>query len=108
MVYFFVPIDSKYVLYMGRDKYENEELLKYGWNEDIWFHVEDHSSAHVYLRLPKGETIDDIPPGVLQDCCQLVKANSIEGCKLNNISICYTPWSNLKKNSIYGSWASRV
>lgn len=37
------------------------------------------SSAHVYLRLPKGQTIDDIPEGVLEDCAQLVKANSIQG-----------------------------
>jgi predicted ribosome quality control (RQC) complex YloA/Tae2 family protein len=42
---------------MGKDKYENEELLKYGFpvkflfKEDLWFHVKDYSSAHVYLRL---------------------------------------------------------
>lgn len=33
----------------------------------------------------------------LVDCCQLVKQNSIEGCKLNNVAIVYTMWSNLKK-----------
>ena len=27
-------------LYMGADKYENEELIKYGWPEDVWFHVD--------------------------------------------------------------------
>ena len=64
------------VVYMGKDKYENEELLKYGFPEagdsisrvcvtcqssmvfrrwcsessarkDIWFHVDKLSSAHV-------------------------------------------------------------
>lgn len=64
---------------MGRDKYENEELIKYGWPEDLWFHVDNYSSAHVYLRLKLNQTMDDIPPQVLEDCCQLVKANSIEG-----------------------------
>lgn len=39
------------------------------------------SSAHVYLRLHKGQTIDDISEGVLEDCAQLVKANSIQGEK---------------------------
>jgi hypothetical protein len=43
------------------------------------FHVDKFSSAHVYLRLPEGQTMDQIPPAVLEDCCQLVKANSIEG-----------------------------
>ena len=38
------------------------------------------SSAHVYLRLPhEGVALADIPPDTLEDCCQLVKANSIQG-----------------------------
>jgi hypothetical protein len=50
--------------------------------EDVWFHVDDLSSAHVYLRLKPGQTMDDIPPCVLEDCGALVKANSIQGCKV--------------------------
>lgn len=45
----------------------------------------------------KGQTIDDIPAAVLEDCTQLVKANSIQGNKMNNIDVVYTLWSNLKK-----------
>ncbi|KAB1204397.1 La protein 1 [Morella rubra] len=41
------------------------------------------SSAHVYVRLHKGQTIDDIS----------------EGNKVNNIDVVYTPWSNLKKTA---------
>jgi hypothetical protein len=37
------------------------------------FHVDNHSSAHVYLRLPKGMTIDTIHPATLEECFQLVK-----------------------------------
>ncbi|KYQ89146.1 coiled-coil domain-containing protein 25 [Tieghemostelium lacteum] len=84
---------------MGIDKYENEELIKYGWPEDIWFHVDNLSSAHVYLRLKKGENIDTIPQNVLEDCCQLVKQNSIQGCKEPAVNIVYTPWANLKKTA---------
>ena len=43
------------------------------------FHVDDLSSAHVYLRLPEGAGLDDIPKDTLEDCCQLVKHNSIQG-----------------------------
>jgi hypothetical protein len=43
------------------------------------FHVDDMSSAHVYLRLPEGSGIDDIPADTLEDCAQLVKQNSIQG-----------------------------
>ncbi len=82
---------------MGKDKYENEDLIKYSLPLDIWFHVDSLSSAHVYLRLPDGATMDTITPEALEDAAQLVKANSIQGCKVNNLSIVYTPASNLKK-----------
>lgn len=51
----------------------------------------------VYLRMPQGMEWTAIPEKLLIDCCQLVKANSIEGNKKNNLSIIYTPASNLKK-----------
>lgn len=38
------------------------------------FHVDDLSSAHVYLRLPEGADMDSIPAETLEDCCQLVMA----------------------------------
>ena len=41
------------------------------------------SSAHVYVRLQPGQTWDDIPEAVVEDCAQLVKANSIEGYYLS-------------------------
>ena len=59
--------------------------------------MDDLSSAHVYLRLPAGSSFESIPGDILEDCAQLVKANSIQGNKLNNITVVYTPWANLKK-----------
>ena len=53
----------------------------------------------MYLRLPEGETIDDIPEDVLDDLAQLTKANSIKGSKMTNINIVYTPHSNLRKTA---------
>jgi predicted ribosome quality control (RQC) complex YloA/Tae2 family protein len=57
----------------------DEDLIKYAWPQDVWFHVDKLSSAHVYLRMPEGMTWDKIPEEALVDCAQLVKANSIEG-----------------------------
>lgn len=51
------------------------------------------------IVLLQGQTIDDIPNSVLDDACQLVKANSIMGNKMNDIDIVYTMWSNLKKTA---------
>ncbi|KAL2642548.1 hypothetical protein R1flu_010135 [Riccia fluitans] len=99
MVYYFKarPECGDYTIYMGLDKHENEDLIKYGLPEDIWFHVDKLSSAHVYLRLQKGQTMEGISAELLEDCAQLVKANSIQGNKLNNLDVVYTPWFNLRK-----------
>ncbi|KAJ3558851.1 hypothetical protein NP233_g11415 [Leucocoprinus birnbaumii] len=88
------------VIYMGKDKVEtspDEELIKYAWPQDVWFHVDKLSSAHVYLRMPEGMSWESIPQTILVDCAQLVKANSIEGNKKDNLTIIYTPGDNLKK-----------
>ncbi|WVZ20840.1 hypothetical protein V8G54_008162 [Vigna mungo] len=87
MVFYFKarPEAGDYTIFMGLDKFENEELIKYGFPEDIWLH--------------KGQTIDGMSEGLLEDCAQLVKANSIQGNKVNNVDVVYTPWSNLKKTA---------
>lgn len=98
MIYFTsAVVDPSTTLFMGRDKYENEDLIKYGWPEDVWFHVDKLSSAHVYLRLSEGQTIDNLPKVLIEDAAQLVKQNSIEGCKINDVDVVYTLWSNLHK-----------
>lgn len=73
-------------------------MIAHGWPEDVWFHVDNLSSAHVYLRLGENETWNAIDPALLADCAQLTKANSIEGNKKDNVTVIYTPWSNLKKD----------
>ncbi|XP_026821435.1 coiled-coil domain-containing protein 25 [Rhopalosiphum maidis] len=90
-------VDPPVTLLRGVDSYENDELIENMLPIDVWFHVDSLSSAHVYLRLKEGQTIDDIPKPLLEDACQLVKANSIQGCKLAEVKVVYTMWSNLKK-----------
>ncbi|KAI1330557.1 coiled-coil domain-containing protein 25 [Xylariaceae sp. FL0255] len=100
MVYYFKSdvVDPPAYIYVGKDKFENEELIKHGWEEDVWFHVDKLSSAHIYLRLEEGMSWEAIPQDLVVDLGQLTKANSIEGNKKDNITVIYTPWSNLKKD----------
>ncbi|RKF64102.1 Coiled-coil domain-containing protein 25 [Erysiphe neolycopersici] len=100
MVYYFSSnlVTPLAQIYMGKDKEENEVLIKYGLETDVWFHVDKLSSAHVYVRLQEGQKWDSLPMDLVTDCAQLTKANSIEGNKKDNITVIYTPWSNLKKD----------
>jgi hypothetical protein len=101
-----VLTSSDIICYVGRDKHENEYLIKYGWPGDIWFHVDSLSSAHVYFRLVSSDAahipvtsipIDNLPVDSVYDMMQIVKHNSISGSKLASTRIVYTPHSNLKK-----------
>ncbi|PHH78658.1 hypothetical protein CDD82_2920 [Ophiocordyceps australis] len=110
MVYYFssTVVDPAAVIYVGKDKFENEDLIKFGWDQDVChiphlvpcyrFHVDKLSSAHVYLRMQEGQAWDALPNDLVEDLAQLTKANSIEGNKKDNITVIYTPWSNLKKD----------
>lgn len=115
MVFTFVCSCPEYAVFMGRDKFENDELLNHSFPEDIWFHVDKFSSAHIYLRLPLGSidlagvkdkaeakrrmtaALDSIPQQVMNEMCQITRQNSIDGCKQPAVDIVYTPYLNLKK-----------
>ncbi|OIR58981.1 MAG: uncharacterized protein A8A55_0224 [Amphiamblys sp. WSBS2006] len=84
-------------IYIGEDKYENDELIKHGVKEDVWFHVDRLSSAHVYIALERGETAGDLNKQEVELCAQLAKNSSIEGRKKHRVDVVYTEWSNLKK-----------
>ncbi|KAI8678945.1 hypothetical protein NCS55_00617100 [Fusarium keratoplasticum] len=92
MVYYFTSsvVDPPGFIYVGKDKFENEDLIKFGWDEDV--------CAHIYLRMKEGQQWDALPEELVMDLAQLTKANSIEGNKKDNITVIYTPWSNLKKD----------
>ncbi|KAI8721286.1 hypothetical protein NCS52_00575800 [Fusarium sp. LHS14.1] len=99
MVYYFTSsvVEPSGFIYVGKDKFENEDLIKFGWDEDVW--VRSHGQlAHIYLRMKEGQQWDALPEELVMDLAQLTKANSIEGNKKDNITVIYTPWSNLKKD----------
>lgn len=91
---------TQHTIYMGKDKFENDPLIKKSHPKNIWFHVDKHSSAHLYLQLSLEQqslTFNDlkIDESLLIQIGQLTKANSIKANKLNNITIIYTPVDNL-------------
>ena len=80
---------------MGRDNGKTKSYSSMAGNRT--FHVDNLSSAHVYLRMPNdGCTWDNLPPAVINQCCQIVKiipSRDVKGLKLQS----YTPFLNLHK-----------
>lgn len=97
------PVETfeSHFLISGRDQFENDLLIKYGFREWglTWFHADKYSSGHIYLKLlPNEKTLEDVPEEVLQDCLQLCKSSSIQGNKMDQCKIITTPWHNLRKS----------
>lgn len=91
---------TEYTIYMGKDKFENDPLIKKSNSKNLWFHVDKFSSAHLYIQMsPELQEVDfqllELPEDLLTQIGQLTKANSIKANKLNNITIIYTPVDNL-------------
>lgn len=94
-------------IYMGRDKIENDPLIRHSHPKNLWFHVDNVSLAHVYLQLTPEEIQGfkqfetfQVNGELLTQMGQLVKANSIKGNKLNNVTIIYTPVENLHTDGL--------
>lgn len=101
----FVVEPVEHVIYMGKDKFENDPLIRKSHPKNLWFHVDKHSSAHVYLQLDEDQQSQpfeslQLDEGLLDQIGQLTKANSIKANKLNNISIIYTPVDNLRTDGL--------
>lgn len=93
---------KNYTIYVGVDKFENEELINFFSKfmqqtglTMIWFHSDTYSSPHAYIRMNEGETKP--PADVVAVCCQIVKDGSIKGTKDQAMDVVYTYPTNLEK-----------
>lgn len=88
----FVSADG-YDMYVGRNDRQNDELVKMGKGNDLWFHIRDFPGSHVLVRMKKGE---DIPRGTIEEAARLaVKFSS--RAKDGKGTVVYTHVKYLKK-----------
>lgn len=97
--------DKSVCLLMGKDKYENDLMIKLFYKEmnAVWFHVNNYSSSHVYMLLKDSiksdvKLLDYVTQHHINDAMQLCKSNSVAGNKLQQVEIVSTPFINLKKS----------
>jgi predicted ribosome quality control (RQC) complex YloA/Tae2 family protein len=88
-----------YVIVIGKDKQNNWDLLETSNPTDIWFHVADSSSSHVFLKTE--EKMKDIPRAVIVRCACLCKSYS-KSKATQKCSIIYTCVINVEKGKHVG------
>ncbi len=70
-------IHSGYVICIGENRNENDELVRAASPEDGWAHIRFFPSAHAIIRNPSGKRI---PRTVIKRACCVIKSRSNQ-CK---------------------------
>lgn len=84
--------DTNYSIKIGKNKTDNDHLVKTSAKTDIWFHVNNTSSSHVVLL--NNDKLNKIPKQVIKRCACLCKSNS--SCKSESkCEIIYTEMANV-------------
>ena len=93
-----------YIIFIGKNKYSNYNLIDASKDTDIWFHTEEGASPHVILQteLP----INKIPIQVIKRCACLCKSHS-KSKSIKKCSIIYTTINNIIKTGIIGQVISK-
>ena len=90
-----------YTLHYGKNAHENWELFDAAEPDDLWFHLDDLPSAHVYLEVSKEEPSD----AAIEFAARLVLTRTpkaVNTTKAKKITVIYCPRSNLAKGKSPG------
>jgi predicted ribosome quality control (RQC) complex YloA/Tae2 family protein len=92
--------DIIFKIIVGRNSKENWDLIDNSESDDLWFHVEDKPSCHVFIKKPFN--CDIFPKDVIIRGAQLCKEYS-KYKHDKKVKIIYTTINNIKKSKEIGS-----
>lgn len=93
-------LDTELEIYLGENAKDNWDILDKSSQNDIWFHLENHPSPHVILKIP--DNGKNINKQTILYCAMICKENSkFSGHK--KISVIYTEKKNVSKGQDVGS-----
>lgn len=90
-----------YIIMVGKDQNDNDRKIDESEPTDIWFHVANAPSSHVFLKPPAPTPLNKLPKQVLTRCACLCKANS-QSKSQKKCEINYTQVGNLEKTPTPG------
>ncbi len=90
--------DQSYILLIGENRKENDQIIKESEKDDIWFHLENISGPHFILQKSKGigeieldsKTLNEIGILFKEYKTNLPIKYNVIYCKLSNIKLTKT------------------
>ena len=81
-----------HIIFIGKNKYENANLLDTANPEDYWIHVKDMPSGHVIIKNPTGNRI---PNKIIKRACCLLKSSNSKYKFMNKLEFDVTKRKNI-------------
>ena len=97
MVY--IETYENFTIKIGRNDEENDNLIKEGGQNDLWFHIKNNPSPHGIIH---SDTKEEPTKDVIYKTAELVKSYS-KYKDLSKITIIYTKLKNIKRTDVLGS-----
>ena len=97
MVY--IETYENFTIKIGKNDEENDNLIKEGGQNDLWFHIKNNPSPHGIIH---SDTKEEPTKDVIYKTAELVKSFS-KYKDLSKITIVYTKLKNIKRTNILGS-----
>lgn len=72
--------EDAWLIYMGRDKYENEDLIKHGWPVDVWYALLAQRIQQVEQRFPGFNALS----GLVQARCTCISDSTSNSLTVAN------------------------
>jgi predicted ribosome quality control (RQC) complex YloA/Tae2 family protein len=93
--------NGDYHIRLGKNKLENDNIIRTSSQSALWFHLKDFPSAHaVVTNIMKPGRYDN---AVIGRAATLVKDNAKQGVNnLQKVSVNYLPIKNVKRTEIAG------
>jgi len=89
--------------WVGSNAIDNWNIIDKADQNDLWFHLSDHASAHVILRISSDNlTVKKISKQTLIHCAQQCKLNSKFSNISNKMKVIYTEIKNVSKGENVG------
>lgn len=95
-------IDREYMLSIGRNKEENDKLIKTSSQNDIWFHLENVSGPHFVLKVGEDNVVSKC---VLNKIGQLFR--DYKSGLGRHYNVIYTEIKNVQRTSNVGQVVPR-
>jgi predicted ribosome quality control (RQC) complex YloA/Tae2 family protein len=96
-----IGADIEITYVVGQNQHENHGLLDAAEPDDIWFHIDGISSAHVVARVPAGLSRKERGKLIKQGAV-LCKNNTHKVVSQKNTPIVYTSCRHVEKTTVPG------